>query len=61
MTWTTDGQILDEILEERTVSSRGQSKPRGVKRKMSNYPLRARGPLSHKVHHWIPEMCPVPS
>ena len=27
--------VLDEILEERVVSSRGQQKPRGVKRKMS--------------------------
>ena len=59
MTGTADGHILDEILEERTVSSRGQKKPRGVKRKMSNYPLRARGPLSRTVHHWIPEMCPI--
>ena len=32
--------ILDEILEERVVSSRTRINPRGVKRKMSNYPLR---------------------
>jgi len=37
--------VLREILEERVVSSRGQRKPRGVKRKMSNYPLRPRAPL----------------
>ena len=35
-------RILDEILEERVVSSRNRITPRGVKRKMSNYPLRPR-------------------
>jgi hypothetical protein len=34
--------ILDEILEERVSSSRHRINPRGVKRKMSNYPLRPR-------------------
>jgi hypothetical protein len=34
--------LLDEILEERVVSSRNRINPRGVKRKMSNYPLRPR-------------------
>ena len=34
--------ILDQILEERVVSSRNRINPRGVKRKMSNYPLRPR-------------------
>jgi hypothetical protein len=34
--------ILDEILQERVVSSRNRLNPRGVKRKMSNYPLRPR-------------------
>ena len=34
--------ILDEILEERVSSSRNRVNPRGVKRKMSNYPLRPR-------------------
>ena len=34
--------MLDEILEERVVSSRGRQTPRGVKRKMSNFPLRPR-------------------
>jgi len=34
---------IDEILEERVVSSRGKTKPRGVKRKMSDYNLRKRG------------------
>ena len=32
--------VLDEILQERVVSSRGRRNPRGVKRKMSNYPIR---------------------
>jgi len=34
--------ILDEILDERVVSSRNRVNPRGVKRKMSNYSLRPR-------------------
>jgi hypothetical protein len=34
--------VLDEILEERAVSGRGRQVPRGVKRKMSSYPLRPR-------------------
>jgi hypothetical protein len=34
--------ILDEILEERVVSSRKRWNPRGVERKMSKYPLRPR-------------------
>jgi hypothetical protein len=37
--------VLDEILEERAVSSRGRQVPRGVKRKMSGYKLRTRTPL----------------
>ena len=39
-------RVLQEILEERVVSSRRRSNPRGVKRKMSNYPLRRRGSTS---------------
>lgn len=35
--------VLNQILQERVVSSRGQCRPRGVKRKMSNFPLRPRG------------------
>jgi hypothetical protein len=34
--------VPDEILEERVASSRGRQVPRGVKRKMSSYPLRPR-------------------
>jgi hypothetical protein len=34
--------VLDEILQERVVSSRNRKCPRGVKRKMSKYPLRPR-------------------
>ena len=38
---------MDEILEERCVSSRGRRIPRGLKRKMSGYPLRrARAPTA---------------
>jgi hypothetical protein len=36
--------VLNEILEERVVSGRGRQVPRGVKRKMGNYPLRPRAP-----------------
>jgi hypothetical protein len=36
--------VLEEILEERVVSGRGRQVPRGVKRKMSGYPLRPRAP-----------------
>jgi hypothetical protein len=36
--------VLEEILEERAVSGRGRQVPRGVKRKMSSYPLRPRAP-----------------
>ena len=36
--------MLDEILEERVVSGRGRQVPRGLKRKMSSYPLRPRAP-----------------
>ncbi|MGH8647547.1 MAG: hypothetical protein ACREX4_25035 [Gammaproteobacteria bacterium] len=35
--------MLDEILQERVVSVPGRRYPRGVKRKMSNFPLRPRG------------------
>ena len=38
------GDVLDEILEEHVASSRGRQVPRGVKRKMSGYPLRPRTP-----------------
>jgi len=36
--------VLEEILEERAESGRGRQAPRGVKRKMSSYPLRPRAP-----------------
>ena len=36
--------VLQEILQERVSSSRDRVNPRGVKRKMSNYPLRPRKP-----------------
>jgi hypothetical protein len=34
--------VLDEILQERVVSSRNRRNFRGVKRKMSKFPLRPR-------------------
>ncbi len=50
--------MIDEILEERVVSSRRQSKPRGVMQKMSGFPLRKRGPVSRQEHCWTPEIVP---
>ena len=41
--------MLEEILDERVASSRNRRNQRGVKRKMSNFPLRRgykRSPLS---------------
>jgi hypothetical protein len=35
--------VLAEILEEKCASSRHRHNPRGVKRKISNYPRRFRG------------------
>ncbi len=37
--------MLSELLDERVHSSRGMRRPRGVKRKMSGYQIRPRGPL----------------
>ena len=54
----TASRMIDEILEERGVSSRGQVKPRGVKRKMSGFPVRARGRLSRETHDWVPSIVP---
>jgi len=34
--------VLQEILQERVVSSRGRRNARGVKRKMSKFPIRRR-------------------
>ena len=34
---------VDELLLEQVVSSRNRRNPRGVKRKMSNFPLRRKG------------------
>src|SRR5216117_3229225 len=39
--------VLDEILEERVESRRNRWNPRGIKRKMSNYPLRASKGAKH--------------
>jgi hypothetical protein len=39
---TLHERVLEEILQERVASSRDRRNPRGVKRKMSNFPLRRR-------------------
>ncbi len=41
--------VLEEILDERVVPRRGRRNPRGVKRKMSNYPLRRNQPTPPPV------------
>jgi hypothetical protein len=33
--------VLDEIVEERAISSRHRWNPRGIKRKINNFPLRS--------------------
>ena len=48
--------LVDEILEERVESSRGQQKPRGRRQKMSRYPIRRRGKLSREEHEWTPKI-----
>jgi len=35
-------RVLDELLQDRVACRRGRRNPRGVKRKMSNFPLRPR-------------------
>ncbi len=35
--------VLDELLEEKVEGSRGKRNKRGVKRKMSGFPIRRRG------------------
>ena len=46
--------LCRELREELVVSSRGLRRPRGVKRKMSNYPIRRAGPLDRQRHTWMP-------
>jgi len=53
--------VIDEILEERVVSSRGQRKPRGRRRKMSKYAIRRRCPLSRQKTEWTPEILRPPT
>jgi hypothetical protein len=35
-------RVLEEVLQERVACRRGRRNPRGIKRKMSNWPLRRR-------------------
>ncbi len=50
--------VAGGILEERVVSSRGQVRPRGVRRKTGSCNLRKRGPVSREVHDRVPEIIP---
>jgi len=48
--------VLEEILQERVVARCHRRNPRGVKRKMSNFPLRRRGdpkPPPYNIAHAI--------
>ena len=38
--------IVDEILQERVVSSRGRRNPRALKRSVGKYPIRMRSPAA---------------
>ena len=38
--------LVDEILQERVVSSRGRRNPRAVKRSVGKYPIRMRSPAT---------------
>ena len=38
--------VIDEVLEERVVSSRGRRVPRGVRQRISQYRTRKRGPTN---------------
>ena len=38
--------IIDEVLEERVVSSRGRSVQRGIRQRISQYQTRKRGPTN---------------
>jgi hypothetical protein len=38
--------IVDEILQERAVCSRGRRNPRAVKRSVGKYPIRMRSPAT---------------
>ena len=40
--------VLDEIFDEPVCSSRGRRNHRGVKQKMSNFPIRPRAPINPK-------------
>lgn len=43
--------VIDEILDDRVVSSRGRRNYRGLKRKMSNYPIRpTTRPTPHRMN-----------
>lgn len=52
--------ILAELRDERTGSSRGRAVPRGVKRKMSNFPLRPRGRTVTQRLDYTPTMVVPP-
>jgi len=46
--------LLNDIARGRCVSSRGRFNPRGVKRKMSNFNVRHRGEVLHRMHNPTP-------
>ena len=48
--------ILDELRAETVSSSRGRVVPRGVKRKMSNFPLRPRRRIATHRQNYTPHV-----
>ena len=52
-------RIIAEIAEERAVSSRGRRVPRGLKRKMSGYPLRRSPVPTHPEQYPAKIMSPT--
>ena len=55
---TVERDILDEILEERAITSRGQSK-RGRQAKNEQLSHPQPGSPLRKVREWVPEICPA--
>lgn len=46
--------ILNEIASRKVVTSRGKRNPRGVRKKMSSYPIRDRGDPLHQPCDPVP-------
>lgn len=62
-TWTKAASrpagMIDEILDERVVSSHSHATPRDVRQKMSGCSLRKRGPVLRRQRLRTPEIVPI--